>query len=437
MRFGRAAIEESGIIPEHASAMARVATMANAIVMIRAPGEYATRLISLGYSAKSFHIKAKSCNFGPMAGFILEKPEFSKRGLQGATAAERRNHINRQTLDIQNAQNNYQVRTTDLTIPKAYKDYLFNKGYVKACVKNRRDVINVPGVREPRIIKCSATFKGTGFDQINSPQKDYSYFLVETANQTYDVYYRYLFGNPFPPILRVRALVDTHWNLADPNALPPGGGNYYVNGLPPVQAHLQATCADYDLFACWEHDDCKATHFANVQPGTYNRTFERVVTAQNLRLGHMNGEHVHFGNISPLLYNMLRYLNREFLRAGDRNVRQPMAQHSDECGRPGITEVDFPVFMAFPDGKKLYAQQEYARHGYLLLNDIHDFADLIQKVNDGGNHYKVNLHPRWTTRLTQQYPGRANQYRGKYYDAGAGNRTANQVIQIANTYRLI
>ena len=453
MRFGIGAIEESGIIPEHATAMAKVATKTNTLIMIRAPGEYATRLITEGYSAKSYHIKAKSCNFGPMAGFILEKAEFSKRAISGATDAQVRRNVRTQTQHIADA-TTHGAETIHLTIPKRHKEYLFNKKYVKACAKTGNDVIIVPHNPRPTIIKCTATFKGTGVDEQNSPQRNYTYFLLENQNDSYSLYYRYLIGNPLPPIRPVMAIVDPHWNLnwrnnndntnADPTALPPGAGNYYVNGLRAEQEYMKATCADYDLFTCWEHNEHKTRHFNTVDQALYNRSFERPLrenvlpdtpanNQNNIQNYIRNNEHPHFGNISPLIYNMLRYLNTEFLRCGNRRNRQPMVQHSDECGRPGIDDIDFPVFMAFPDTNKVYNRQLYDRHSYILLENIDDFADLIQEVNRT-NEFRINLHPEWTRKLRARFANRRQQYANRYYYA---NRHYNQIIGIANTYRII
>ncbi len=32
------------------------------------------------YASKGFHVKSKSCNWGPMAGFVLSDPRFTKTG---------------------------------------------------------------------------------------------------------------------------------------------------------------------------------------------------------------------------------------------------------------------------------------------------------------------------------------------------------------------
>lgn len=50
------------------------------IVSSRLPGGVGTDLIDAGYDLKGFQIKAKSCDWGPMAGFICQLPFLNKKG---------------------------------------------------------------------------------------------------------------------------------------------------------------------------------------------------------------------------------------------------------------------------------------------------------------------------------------------------------------------
>lgn len=50
------------------------------VVMSRAPGPAATGLIAYGQDLKGYYIKAKSCDWGPMAGFVCQLPPLNKSG---------------------------------------------------------------------------------------------------------------------------------------------------------------------------------------------------------------------------------------------------------------------------------------------------------------------------------------------------------------------
>ena len=76
---GDAAVNHVGYPLSHAKAFQRVANQKRCIIMGRAVGSACTGLIEEGYASKGFHCKAKSCNWGPMAGFVVEDPNLTKR----------------------------------------------------------------------------------------------------------------------------------------------------------------------------------------------------------------------------------------------------------------------------------------------------------------------------------------------------------------------
>ncbi len=75
-----AALALTGIPELHARAFQTVADQWRTVILCRAVGVFATGLIEEGYASKGFHNKAKSCNWGPMAGFVLDDPRFTKVG---------------------------------------------------------------------------------------------------------------------------------------------------------------------------------------------------------------------------------------------------------------------------------------------------------------------------------------------------------------------
>jgi hypothetical protein len=62
------------------TAFADTCQQTGTVVMSRVPGKTATTLIAEGYDLKSYFIKAKSCDWGPMAGFVCRHPAFNKSG---------------------------------------------------------------------------------------------------------------------------------------------------------------------------------------------------------------------------------------------------------------------------------------------------------------------------------------------------------------------
>jgi hypothetical protein len=64
-----------------AQAFLQTADNLKSAVLTRVPGKAATVLIDEGYCLKSFYIHAKSCNWGPMAGFVAFFPALNKKGV--------------------------------------------------------------------------------------------------------------------------------------------------------------------------------------------------------------------------------------------------------------------------------------------------------------------------------------------------------------------
>ena len=78
--FDKKQLEAHGFPTEVSEAFLRTADDTNCVVMSRAPGGAGTELIRQGYDLKGFLIKAKSCSWGPMAGFLCQIPALNKYG---------------------------------------------------------------------------------------------------------------------------------------------------------------------------------------------------------------------------------------------------------------------------------------------------------------------------------------------------------------------
>jgi len=77
---GNEAVIRTGMPMSHGHAFQQVANARDCVIVVRAVGRWATGLLLESYASKGFHNKAKSCNWGPMAGFVLVDPRFTKGG---------------------------------------------------------------------------------------------------------------------------------------------------------------------------------------------------------------------------------------------------------------------------------------------------------------------------------------------------------------------
>lgn len=76
----------------------QTADEAASVVITRVPGSATTQLIEERHELKGFKIKAKSCDWGPMAGFVCELPAFNKAGASKIAFNARENERYEQTL---------------------------------------------------------------------------------------------------------------------------------------------------------------------------------------------------------------------------------------------------------------------------------------------------------------------------------------------------
>jgi hypothetical protein len=72
------ACSETGFVPAHAEGCGEVAERTNTIILFREPGKMARGLIEENYAMKGFRIDTKSCDWGPMSGFVCVDPRLTK-----------------------------------------------------------------------------------------------------------------------------------------------------------------------------------------------------------------------------------------------------------------------------------------------------------------------------------------------------------------------
>lgn len=71
---------ENGMKKDDMLATVRVADRLNEVIIFRSTGPWSRRWIELGYPTKNFHVKGKSSDWGPQAGFVPYNGTYSKVG---------------------------------------------------------------------------------------------------------------------------------------------------------------------------------------------------------------------------------------------------------------------------------------------------------------------------------------------------------------------
>lgn len=89
---------DNGMTSADMDAALRVARARGEIIMFRSTGPWAKRWIERGYPTKGFHVKGKSSNWGPQAGFVPWEGIYSKVG-HDAAAVAKGNKLNKEGVD--------------------------------------------------------------------------------------------------------------------------------------------------------------------------------------------------------------------------------------------------------------------------------------------------------------------------------------------------
>ena len=75
-----ARLAQEGFPTKVSQAFQKTADQLNCVVWSRVPGKACTTLIDEGYNLKPFYVHGKSCDWGPMAGFVCQLPALNKSG---------------------------------------------------------------------------------------------------------------------------------------------------------------------------------------------------------------------------------------------------------------------------------------------------------------------------------------------------------------------
>ena len=349
IRNTQQACDVSGMPLAHATCFQQVADNVNCVIASRSVGKFATGLILENYASKGFHVKAKSCNWGPMAGFVLSDPRFTKRGMS-------RTALEKQRKDIQNAMRGG-ATVTQVFLSNQRKTYIENL---------------------PSVVELNHTINTYEY-RATSPDGGNVRFVLErqmnapgTANQMWGLYYangeRPMPADLTAPVAAannlfpVMALVDP---LCDRNVFgtyrAAMTGDYDLWGvLPPVAGNDR-----YDP----QGDDRRPVPGAN-----------RFVLPIRDFIRH---EDPHMGNITPRMADIKNRLNNRIRAAGYTGGN--MVHHSDEAGRPMVDEVEMDFIAFIPN-------QAQARY----VANMQDFFEFQREVLRG---YQLMINPGWGRQL--------------------------------------
>ena len=341
---GLSAIVSTGMPIQHGRAFQRVADAQGCVIAVRAVGACATGLLLESYATKGFHNKAKSCTWGPMAGFVLADPRFTKNP-----------DIVSQRQALQEAMSSG-ASETPLYITNGRRQTLERQLKCMAWVSGSRDemaytALGPQGVPMNFILKYTTGVAGASdglWGVFYGPQERRLSNSLTGLNQAPDR----------TNLLPVMAIVD-------PNC-------------PEAVRHTYraATTCDYDLWAVFPGRGSYSRSGADRRkvPGSDRWCYDEIFFEQH--------EDPHRGNITPRLDLLRKALNNavctEGYQGGD------VVHHSDEAGRPRVYDIDFPCLFFTPHEDAYCAQT------------VQDLKQLLSMLSF---NYVLGLNPGWHRQL--------------------------------------
>jgi len=378
-----------GMPQSHAHAFITTAHSQKCVIISRATGPTCHGLLAEGYDTKGYRIHGKSCNWGPMAGFVLRDPRLNKRGLEKA-GFNRKKHDEAIKLDKENQ--GRKANTTPLVISENRRLWLIAKGLINVAKKSDRwdgTARHHTGIYfKYSLILVQAGLWGVYFDYTDASVK----FRQERGSNI--VNYTKKYGNRYEPMLA----------LTNPIQYRQFNSDNYLNAIT----------GDYDLFAIWPYVESYDPFGEDHRPlgttkgftGEQRKNIDRL--EKNFTEMDSNGRRqgTKLGNITGRIYHVGQLINSIV-------GRQNVIWHSDESARPFLDDVDLPVIAFTPSGMQFG------------IETISDFKLFIGMCDSDGIH--VSLSNAWVQNPTSEFPNRLG--------SGEGDKYLNKVPE--DTFRRI
>ncbi len=399
--------QDVGIPDAHSQAFLAAAETSRCVILTRTPGVACEMLLEEGYDGKCFHIKGKSCNWGPMAGFVCLDPLLNKFGIKMALY-NLRQHFKSVTVPYENAR----AAATPLMITDRRKNWLVRENYIERAREERGWLygrVNFRDESEPQdagefslrlpwaLNRVGGRLWAVYYDRSvlydlpdRGPQDDVDSLAVGFARLHNGV--RLVVNRPgrrgeaLEEWTRqdVDKFVHLHRIISSERRHGRHGGHRLpdrriydpvmslVNPHPAYRqrnaAHKNATTGDYDLFGVWPPQGPR---------GTQDRR----------RIQKIGREDPHVGNITNRVFEVAQLINSEIAR-GQRGIEIPnRVFHSDEGGNPFAPDLAFPVAAFLP------VMQQTRKRRIDNIGQLRDF------LRESRGNYRLYINEAWLDAL--------------------------------------
>lgn len=335
LRSGEEALNKVGFPVSHGPPILGVAKAVETVILSRAVGPVCQMLIEERYDTKSFRIHGKSCDWGPMAGFVCRDPRLNKKGLLNARY-NTKEHIkalypeNRKEIDA-----NFIAKTAPIHISDRRLQWLIDGG---------ERYLGASPDFGPNMISGKVTGGDVTLHYVLIRDRvDGMWWGLHIDNEKYP-------GTDFWQQMPVPNLM-----RAEERVLQIRGGEYFryekllgmVNPDGDPGSKKSTVTGDYDLFGIWPHRD--AFHGRDEQGRDMNRRLAPTQANADIFAAE-DADAIGYakGNYNPRVLEIGKKINQA--------IGHKVVHHSDEAGNPGTDDVDLPLIAFIPRDKAYYIE---------------------------------------------------------------------------------
>jgi len=396
-------LPERGIPELYSEAFFTVAKNNDCIVMTREPGKACGMLLGEDYDGKGFFIKAKSCDWGAMAGFVCLDPILNKNAFNGAWSNLKENlHSLRDEYEdgkkagvtqILISQERLDWLIKNGKIAGEYKDYGGQQYYYGKTIKDNL-TINFLLVKDSNnrwavfydLLTIYNSLSGSKITEINKLATLADVFKTKLnaedkekfESQTFEKYWKLVSDQQY-----LKKFADLKPNLS---GLDPTSCYYPVMAMTnPHQpysgdlAYLNGVTGDFDLYAIWpkvpNQDDDRIVGMKSGMTNDDITSGEKSVPLAQL-----------VGNISQRVYDIAQEINSSIIHQYPQSPNRVF--HSDEAGRPFVDSVDSAV--AFTPEGEIYE-----------IKGVKDLGNFINMMSAQG--YTCYVNKGWEDPLKKEF----------------------------------
>jgi hypothetical protein len=416
-----AACRDTGTPLAHSGAIGWAAARNDVIIISRACGPTCTQLLELGYDTKGFRIHAKSCDWGPMAGFVLRDPRLNKAGME-KEKDNAREHVDALT-DPKKV--GWVAAVTPLFLLPERVAWLKRKNHITPQTETADQITGVAAHRTGIKFHYALFREERTFDMGGGKRERHTLWGVyfdrqKNALESVPAKFEQVID---PPLKKRMARVTAEGALERYEPMlamtnPVAHSSYVVDPNNHANQYFRnAVTGDYDLFAIWP----KAAAYDREGLDRRAAGTLRSVSEKKGIYAFEDRTRAKIGNITDRVHEICQVINsrvgplRTYRDAGAVDWSFPgrsVCWHSDEAGRPGVLEVDLPLiaWVPVPNMKpveKLFDAE--LRWETVVIRSIADFAAFIRLAVGLG--FKCTLSEAWVDLPNVQRPAKKGGYK--------------------------